>query len=240
MDDSALRPLEVVTGNTTVQSFGTYVKKYWLIVLLIVLGVNSFLLDLLFFSGGVKLNSKNSTNPVSIPFVSQNSCPDSCISQFNAFVSSKVSVTPSSLSSIPVTPTLTPSPTASPTPTPNTVREFFVPLGIGSSTAGDWETISAVGATIDTSNYGSIKAATFEITIRVPTGNQTVWVRLYDANTYQTVVGSEMSMSGGTPTLLVSSPISLVSGSNLYQVQIKTQLQYPAYIDQARIRIQTN
>jgi hypothetical protein len=44
-------------------------------------------------------------------------------------------------------------------------------------------------------------------------------------------------MEGGTSAYLISNPIAYDKGSKIYQVQMKTQLQYPANLTQARIHI---
>ncbi|MBI2442365.1 MAG: hypothetical protein HYV40_00465 [Candidatus Levybacteria bacterium] len=142
------------------------------------------------------------------------------------------------LSGTPVpSPVLSPSSTPTPTTAPST-REYFVPLGTGFGSGTDWTTITQTGAKVDSLNYGSITTITFEAGVRIPTGNQTVYVRLLNADTFQSVAGSELTLSGGTPTLLTSVPITLATGNHLYQVQLKTQLGYLTYIDFARLRIQ--
>lgn len=241
MDDPQLKPLEV-TNSKWYSSFLEFLpQRYWLYILLGVFALNSLILDAVLFAGTTK-KSSSTANPVT-SFISQNSiCPQSCVDQINSAIALKPAQT-ASVSSSPSptpTPTLTPTPSLTPTPTPKSIREYFVPLGIGSSNAGDWTSIPALGATIDPSDYGNIVDARFEITIRVPTGNETVWVRLIQIGNYSNVNGSEMNMSGGTPVVLVSAPISFLPGQNFYQVQMKTQLQYPAYVDQARIRIKSN
>ena len=224
-----------------------YLKRYWLFIILSVITLNIVFLNIYFFLPKTK-SAVSGTPSSTISFAPQSSCPQSCVDQMNLLLNPSKAVVVSPSVAKGVTGTLTPTidtsatPTATPTPTlaPVNVREFFVPLGVGSSTASDWTVITGIGAKIDTADYGNIKAATFEVTVWVPTGNQTVWIRLYNANTFQTVVGSEMTMSGGTPTLLISSPITLVTGDNLYQIQVKTQLGFTVKIDMARIRIKVN
>ncbi|MDP3941889.1 MAG: hypothetical protein Q8Q49_06300 [bacterium] len=147
------------------------------------------------------------------------------------------------LSVLSTTPQPSQTPTPSPAPSQSTsqiTHDYFVPLGTGFGNGTDWTTITQLGATVNSANYGSIKSVVFEAAVRIPTGNQTVYVRLLNADTYQTVAGSELTLSGGTPTILTSSTISLASGSHLYQVQLKTQLGYTTYIDLARLKITSN
>ena len=223
------------------------VKRYWIYVILGIFIVNSLILDvsLLFFPKTPPLQTTLPEN-VNLPNAVQNSCPQNCVDQMNLiFTSQKKSATSSVIQptvGLTPTPSVTPTPSITPTdsPTPTqvkTVKEFFVPLGVGSGSSADWTVIDGIGAKIDPSDYGSIKQVTLEVTARIPTGNQQIWVRLYNANTYQSVSGSEVTLSGGTPSLLVSSPITLASGNNLYQIQMKTQLKYSSNIDMARLRI---
>lgn len=229
-------------------------EKYILSIIVGILLINIIIVDIILFS------SKTSTSPSGA--ASTSLCTQNCISEIMERVTSYIKITTSSssesankvdlASSLSITPTSspTPTPTDTPTPTPtltptNTptpipmVKEFFIPLGQGSGSSGDWTTVSGMEVKIDPSNYGKIDKVYFEVTVRIPTGNQTVYVRLYNANTYQSISGSELSHDGGTVKLLTSSPITLASGNNTYQLQLKTQLKYLTYIDQARIRILT-
>lgn len=120
-------------------------------------------------------------------------------------------------------------------------KEYYIPLGAGYVSSSDWFDVPGLQASIDGSAYGKIKTSTFEVSVRVPTGNETAEVRLYNITAAHPVWNSNVMFTGGGNTqFLASSPISIDSGSNLYKVQMKTQLSYPAYIDQSRIHITTN
>jgi len=119
------------------------------------------------------------------------------------------------------------------------VKEYYVPLGSGQSTAADWETVAGVQASVDSNNYPNIKQVVLEATVHMPNATQTVQVRLFDATDGHPVWYSDLSFpgSGNNPQLLISQPIILDSGNKLYTIQMKTQLQAPAVLDQARIHI---
>ncbi len=117
------------------------------------------------------------------------------------------------------------------------VKELFIPFGSGSSSADDWSDVPGMVATIDSLNYSGIKSIVFEATLRIPTGNQKLYARLYNVTDKHPVWFSEVSIEGGTPQLVTSQPIMFDSGSKIYQVQLKTSLKYQSFIDQARIRI---
>lgn len=144
------------------------------------------------------------------------------------------------------TPTIPPSPSPTPSPTPlakttpipaNGVKEYFVPLGSGSSTASDWTDVPGVVTSLDFGQYQHIKDVHFEASIYVPTANESVSVRLYNVTDKHPVWYSEITMSGGSSAYLTSPAISYDSGTKLYQVQMKTQLQAQANLVQSKIHV---
>ena len=139
-----------------------------------------------------------------------------------------------------ITPTSSPaSTTPSKTTVPSTVkevREVFA-LGSGSSNAGDWTDVAGMQVFIDSTKYKKIKEAVFEATIRIPTGNEVAYARLFNVTDNDPAWSSEISVEGGTAELVNSGPIFLGIGNKLYQVQMKTSLKHTAFIDQARVRL---
>ncbi len=153
------------------------------------------------------------------------SCPQSCLSK---------------MQEIPIAPTpTTVMPPIAATISPSGVREFFVPFGSGSGSAKEWSDVEGLSATINTSNYARMKTVTFEVAIRIPTGNQTAYARLFNVTDKHPVWFSDVSVEGGKALLVISQPLSLDSGSKTYQVQLKNSLGYLSYIDQSRLRIIT-
>ena len=123
--------------------------------------------------------------------------------------------------------------------TQSQVKEYFIAFGSGSNNTEDWSDVSGLQVYVDSLQYGKIKNVIFEASLRIPTGNQTAYARIYNATDKHPVWFSEVSLEGGTPKLLVSQPITLDQGKKLYQVQMKTSLKYTAVLDQARLRITT-
>ena len=156
-------------------------------------------------------------------------CPVACIDQiYEATASASVKKTP--------------SPTVAKTTTSITsqTKEFFVPFGSGSNATSDWEDVPGLKAYIDSTKYSSIKSVVFEASVRIPTGNEVAFVRLFNETDKHPVWFSEVSLEGGEAKLLVSSPITLDTGNKLYKVQMKTSLKFTAILDQTRIHITTN
>lgn len=122
----------------------------------------------------------------------------------------------------------------------NSVKEFFIPLGSGSSNATGWTDIIGTKTVINGNNYSSIKQVLFEATVRVPDSNQIVEVRLYNETDSYVVNNSDFIYPSGTSENFRIGAIQLGAGSKTYKVQMKTQLGYTAVLDQARIHITTN
>jgi len=159
----------------------------------------------------------------------QDVCPSACLAQIQALSP------PSAIQ----TGTTTPTPTQAPAKIVPMVSEFFIPFGSGSGNATDWQDIPGLLAAIDTANYATNRTVTFEVSLRIPTGNQTVYARLFNATDKHPVWFSDVSLEGGTPSLIISSPVQLDNGNKTYQVQLKTSLGFLSNIDQARLRIVT-
>lgn len=139
------------------------------------------------------------------------------------------------------TPTNSPSPatpakTTAPYSAVKEVTEVFA-LGSGSSNAGDWTDVSGMQVFIDSTKYKKIKQAVFEATIRIPTGNEVAYARLFNVTDNDPAWNSEISVEGGTAQLVNSGSIFLGIGNKLYQVQMKTSLKHTAFIDSARVRL---
>lgn len=161
------------------------------------------------------------------------------------FQQTKRQETTTLVNTLPITPTTIPSPTQTqqsqiyqqPQPATNAVKEYYVPLGSGQSNSQTYENIIGAQAYINSASYANIKTVIFEAAVYIPTGNETAWIQLYDVTQNHPVWNSEMSWNGGSAQYLTSSPITLDSGNNLYQVQIKTQLPAYAQVNQSKIHI---
>lgn len=206
-------------------------KNAFIIFIFLVL-LNLLFLDFLLVSNqNVQIIEKT----ISVPSI-VDACPKTCLSEISqatreATLSIKSSVAPTPLPTVKQISQVSAS---------SSVKEFFVPFGVGSNSSDDWQDVPGLKATLDPANYGNIKTVTFEATIRIPTGNETAYVRLFNVSDKHPVWFSEISLEGGTPQLLISKPIALDLGNKTYQIQMKTSLKYPAFLDQSRLHIITN
>jgi len=126
-------------------------------------------------------------------------------------------------------------PGATSTPVP-AAKEFFIPLGSGSTTKSDWEDVAGTDVYVDTANFPNIKQTYFEVSMHIPTKNGTMYARLYNVTDKHPVWNSDVSTIEDTSTF-TTAKIMLDPGNKLYRVQMRTTLQYPSLLDNARIKI---
>lgn len=124
------------------------------------------------------------------------------------------------------------------TPPGNSVKEFYIPLGSGTTRSNVWQDIAGAEAVIDAANFPTIKSATFEVFLSIPTANGMIKAKLYNVTDKHDVWFSEVSGEGPTLTKKEAS-ISLETGAKTYRVMGLSSLKYEANIENARIRIVT-
>jgi len=174
-------------------------------------------------------NSKVIYSPVAVnnPQVNQNICPQSCLTQIAQATASAAKPTP-----VPLIKTSVNQAEAA--------REYYIPFGSGSGNYSDWTDIPGLAAFVESTSYSNVKSITFEASLHIPTGNEIASVRLVNATDGRVIANSELNFNGNTDSVLLSSPqITLDYGQKLYKVQLKTQLQSTAVVDQSRIHITT-
>lgn len=174
-----------------------------------------------------------SSTPPPVAQTVQDTCPNACL----AAIKTATATTP--------TPKVTLTPTNTPAPAQSTssggAQEFFIPFGSASGASqGTYTTLGALQSYVNISQYSGVQSVTFEVSMTIPNGNQIASAQLYNATDGYPIPNSQVTMSGGTPQLLISPNITLPAGNKLYQVQINTQLNSSINIDQARLHITTN
>lgn len=214
-------------------------SKNILLLILLLIFLNLVYLDFLILqNSGTKVIEKIISNSQQ-PSTNTDTCGKECVAKINEIVNLYLKPTAS------LSPTLTLTPTKAQNPSSTSqsavAREYYIPFGSGSGSSSDWQDVAGLQAYIDSAGYPGIKSAVFEASLHIPTGNQTASVRLYNATDGHPVWNSEVTFNGNTSSvLLTSSAVSLDSGNKLYKVQMKTQLKYPAILDQSRLHITTN
>ena len=201
-------------------------------LLLFVIAGNLLILDLKVFSQKTNspLNNAISISPTSSPLspIADNlSCPQSCLTLI-----SQTAKTPTSAPSINTTIITTSS-------TEPTERELYIPLGSGATAKSDWDDLTTTDTLIDTSKYGTIKEAYFNVILKNPSKTGDAQARLYNVTDKHPVWNSEVRMDSLSEKQLASPKISLDTGSKLYRVQATSGLSAQITIDNAKLRLIT-
>lgn len=244
MEDKEFLPEEIESSKSKFNITRLFSVKGLIILFFIFLFVNVIYIDILLVQGSnkqtivqkftniVNQNPSAESKTATVPDI----CPQSCTNQINqALASNKPAV---------LAPTPTPLPksnsSSSQTVGVSQTKSYYVPFGSGSGSSVDWQDVPGLQASIDSNSYGNIKSVVFEASLHIPTGNETASVRLYNATDGHPVWNSEINFNGNVNSvLLVSSGVSLDNGNKLYKVQLKTQLQFTAILDQSRLHITT-
>lgn len=203
-------------------------QKIFFGFLIFLFGVNLIFLDFIFFSRPKETGITSPVSPKEVVItpttsISQDGgCPPSCL---GAIYEATTQATRKEI--VPVV-------KESPQPL---VKEFYIPLGSGSTTNRDWEELTGVEAVIDSANFPNVKSIIFEAVLRIPSANGMVYAKLYDLTNKHDVWFSEVSAEGPTSYRAESNQISLSPGRNLYRVKMKSTMGYQALLDSARIKI---
>jgi hypothetical protein len=211
-------------------------RSYWIEILLGVIAFavvcNVVFMDYMLITGQVPWMRKVTTTVTPTPAPKQvetngAACSPSCITAIENATASMQLAAPSSSS------------TQSTTSEQKAVypKDYFIPLGSGYTTDNKWVNVGGTDTTINTADYGKIKQVIFQASMHIPVANGTMYARLYNVTDDHPVWNSDVSTGEGTSTMMSSQKITLDPGSKLYRVQISTSLQYPSYLDFARIKI---
>lgn len=216
---------------------GLFSAKNILALFIILIFLNLVYLDILVFKGFGSKTIERVISQSPETFSDNQTCGKDCVDKINEVVNLYLKPTAS------LSPTLTPAPTkaqSSSSSNQSVAKEYYVPFGSGSGSSSDWQDVAGLQAYVDSASYPNIKSVVFEASLHIPTGNQTAGVRLYNATDGHPVWNSEINFNGNTSSVFLNSQaVSLDTGNKLYKVQMKTQLKYPAILDQSRLHITT-
>lgn len=203
-----------------------------ILFLLILLAANLLVLDLKIFSPAAVTVSDvsivNSPTPDPSTLQMNNSisyCPASCLSLISQATQSANIGSPAEMID------------TSPKPVNLPAREYYVPLGNGSTDKSYWDDQTATETVIDPANYGRVTEAYFIASLKNPTQNGMAEAQLYNVTDKHPVWGSHVIMNGPLQQTISSGKIVLDSGSKLYRVQLKSSLNYPISLENAKVRI---
>src|SRR3989344_6048851 len=208
-------------------------------VALIFLVTNTILIDYHLFLGKFKTRDVELVQP--LPDITETATPPQTSStariQTNAEISNLIKTATESL-------TLRVDALAGNSSQPETavtqnqpVKEYYVPLGTGSTNSTAWVDLPGVEAYIAPSNYGTIVEMYLEVAIRVPTGSGQGFSRLQNVTDNNSLVESEDSYEGKAGKLFSSGKIPVPSQTRLYRMQLRSSLGAEVVLDNARIKL---
>lgn len=204
-----------------------------ILILLFLIAVNLLILDIkIFYPGNLLLNSvylENSSITAKAPNPLSDlnlSCPTSCLDLIDqATVKDRMGNPEPSI------------PSAIQIPVKTTEKEYFIPLGTGATAKNDWENLISTETVINPSVYGNLKEAYFIVSLKNPTRNGAVEVRLYNVTDNNVVYGSHLIMNGPLEQTISSSNFAMPLASKLYRVQLKSTLSFPVSLENSRLKI---
>ena len=203
-----------------------------ILILMIIFAINLLILDIKIFSQpAIKISdvATEVTPVVNLSSITSDSanlfCPSSCISLIDkATQSANIGSVPEALETLPQT-------------QPIIEREYYIPLGNGSTDKSSWDNQTATETIVNPGNYGRIKEAYFIASFKNPTQNGIAEAQLYNVTDKHPVWGSHVIMNGPLSQTISSGKIQLDSGNKLYRVQLKSSLNFPISLENAKIRI---
>ncbi len=211
-------------------------STHLVIVFLVVLSaINLFILDIFVFNKSftVRVSDvavvKSSPIPTTITDYPLSQCPLSCLNAISEATKSNSAIGGTSQA-------VTAGSIVNQASTP---REYYIPLGSGSTNNNTFKNLTATETVIDPGNYGTIKEAYFIASLSNPTRNGQVEAQLYNVTDNHPVWGSHIIMNGPASQTITSDKITLDNGSKLYRVQLKSTLSFDVSLDNAKVRILT-
>ena len=136
---------------------------------------------------------------------------------------------------MPIMPTLIPTAI----PALKNTKEFYIPLGTGTTKSVTYTALNTSDFYFDPSLYGKIKEIYFEMGVRIPTANGRVYAKLYNVTDQHDVWYSEIWGEGDKGQYISSPKITLEKDRKRYRVYLRNTMEYDAYLDMARLRVVT-
>lgn len=127
------------------------------------------------------------------------------------------------------------------TTTTNTNKSpLYIPLGSGSTTAGDWTNITTISISIDPANYAGYTNMQLESSLKVDQNGQ-AFARLGNSDDGTAILNSQISTTSTKDTWVTSSGFQLPAGKKTYVLQLKSLISnFSIYATNARIKVNFN
>ena len=210
-------------------------STHLVIVFLVVLSaINLFILDIFVFNKSFTVRVSDvavvkPSIPTTLSDYSLSQCPLSCLNAISEATKSNSAIGGTNQA-------ITDSSVVNQISSP---REYYIPLGSGSTNNNTFKDLTATETVIDPGNYGTIKEAYFIASFTNSTRNGQVEAQLYNVTDNHPVWGSHVVMNGPASQTITSDKITIDNGSKLYRVQLKSTLSFDVTLDNAKVKILT-
>ena len=202
----------------------TYLKSFFIISIVVLAGLLIFLFKRLY-----KVESYLATLKKETLIQKVDICGEDCKREVNDVVSKAVSSVSGTTKTI-----IQPGTVA-----PKEKQTTYIPLsGPITTTSMNWVDATGTDVYIDLVNdYGKNTWVSWEAFLKVADGNGQAFAKLYDVTHNITVNGSEVSVTSGTSTQVISGELKLWAGRNLYRVQLKSLNSFVITFGGGRIKV---
>lgn len=209
-------------------------------VVLVFLTANTILIDYILFSGTFTSRDVELVQPLALPDTETSVPPQASVTakiQTSAEISNLLKTATESLTMRVDTLTGNSGQPTTSVAQNQSVKEYYVPLGTGSTNSTTWIDLPGVEAYIAPSNYGTITEMYLEVAVRVPTGSGQVFARLKNVTDNNSLFESEVSYEGTAGKLISSGKIPVPTQTKLYRMQLRSSLGSEVVLDNARIKL---
>ena len=206
------------------KSLDVYLKFFLIISIVVLAGLLAFLFKRLYKVESYLATLKNETLVQEIDI-----CGEDCKKEVNDIVSKAISTVSGTTKTI-VQPGAV---------VPKEKQTSYIPLsGPITTTSMSWTDAAGTDVYIDlTNDYGKNTWVSWEAFLKIADGNGQAFARLYDVTHNIAVNGSEVSVTLGTSTQVISGELKFWAGRNLYRVQLKSLNSFVATFGGGRVKI---
>ena len=192
-------------------------EKKWLVIFLVLIGINLTVVDGLVIWGWQK--NKGNTELVAIDEVKEESGVEDRVSdlenKIKEIIEEKEVKEEISVTSMPIR-TVTQAVTKT-----RHVSYMNISGGFG-QVAYEWTDVPASEFYFDKSEYPGLKEIKFESNMKLFNGNGMGYVRLFDVTHGVALSGSQVETKNQNDTVIISEAVNFMSGKNLIRVQVKS------------------
>lgn len=164
--------------------------------------------------------------------------PDGCLAECQLYIEERIaSLRTELLQKINATPAQTVEKIVTQSTSPQ-IKELYVGFGVGGSSQSiPWVDVAGTDITFDTSNYPGAKEYYFLANLKSDAPDRASYARIYDATSSVGVIGSDITVTSLSSTLVQSGKLTISSGVRKLRVQIHSLNGNFATVESPRIKV---